>query len=439
MSADKHRLTPSSDWQLPAAAAFLVLLFLLSLQGRHLVAGFLTNLAGLALLPRWQAVAQSPALPVCPEESAPSPAARHLDAALRLAPHNERAWLQKGRALWLAGRCAEAADAWQNAVALNPRNAAAWLLLLQAAPETDLRPDPAIAEGIARYALFRGDQARAAEEWERALEWYDRAFSLLPNRTAAGRLEAIYLQRERTEDAIARWEILASLLPDADPDHWWARGRAAELAENWEEAARAYGEGARRAPQPYDFWMRQGVAYERLKDWERAEAAYRQAVAARPDLIWPYLGVGHTLRARQDYTGALDWYRRAEALAPERLDPKYHIGYTYYLQQEYVTAEGYLRQALGINPQHPWSAYWLAKCLYLRGERDEAIRWLGSAIEWHGKEPWNWAVELGDWLAEAGDREGALAAYRQALEWRPGEEGIRKRIQELLPVHSSGE
>ncbi len=410
--------------------AFLVLI-LLALQGRHLAARFLTNLATLALLPRWQAAAQSPALPTCPEGSASSPAALWLDAALRLAPQDGRAWLQKGRALWLEGRCPEAVAAWRRALARNPRDAAAWLLLLQAAPETDLRPDPAIAQGIANYALSRGDQARTAGEWEQALDWYDRAFVLLPNRAAAGRLEAVYLQLERKAEAIARWEALADLLPDADPDHWWARGRAAELAENWEAAAQAYGEGARRAAQPYDFRMRQGAAWERLKDWARAEAAYRQAVEARPDLPWPYLGMGHTLRARQDYTGALEWYRRAETLAPERVDPKYHIGYTYYLQQDYGTAEGYFRQALAINSQHPWSAYWLAKSLYQQGEREEAIGWLRLAIEWHGKQPWVWAVELGDWLAGAGDKEGALAAYRQALQWRPGEEGVQKKIQEL--------
>jgi hypothetical protein len=42
-------------------------------------------------------------------------------------------------------------------------------------------------------------------------------------------------------------------------------------------------------------------------------------------------------------------------------------------------------------------------------------------------QPWDWAVQLGDWLAESGDREGALAAHRQALEW----EGIEAKIRAL--------
>lgn len=40
-------------------------------------------------------------------------------------------------------------------------------------------------------------------------------------------------------------------------------------------------------------------------------------------------------------------------------------------------------------------------------------------------------MQLGDWLAEAGDKAGALAAYRQALEWKPGDEGIAAKIKAL--------
>jgi len=40
-------------------------------------------------------------------------------------------------------------------------------------------------------------------------------------------------------------------------------------------------------------------------------------------------------------------------------------------------------------------------------------------------------VQLGDWLAEPGDKEGALAASRQALEWKPGDAGIAAKVKVL--------
>jgi predicted TPR repeat methyltransferase len=43
-----------------------------------------------------------------------------------------------------------------------------------------------------------------------------------------------------------------------------------------------------------------------------------------------------------------------------------------------------------------------------------------------------------DWLAESGDREGALAAYRQALEWKPGDEGIAAKIWALGGISLEG-
>ena len=64
-------------------------------------------------------------------------------------------------------------------------------------------------------------------------------------------------------------------------------------------------------------------------------------------------------------------------------------------------------------------------------KHEEAVPWLRTAIGLYKGQPWNWAVQLGDWLAESGDKEGALAAYRQALEWKPGDEGIEAKIRAL--------
>ncbi len=409
-------------------AALVVIL--LALHGRALTTAALRNGAGLLLRSHWQEAAGEAGIPACGSGTSPLPAGDWIEHALRLTPWNERAWFLRGRAAWLTGRCEEALRDWERALSLNPQDSAAWALYL-AAGGNDLRPDPAVAEGAAAYFLFLGDRSQKAERWEDARRWYHLAFSLHPTIAGARKLEALYLRLEQKGAAVGVWRELAGHLPASDPDRWWALGRAAELSEEWEHAALFYGEGARRSPRPYDFRMREGAAWERLKDWARAEAAYRRAVEARPNLFWPYLSVGHMRRVQQDYAGALAWYRQAEALAPDRYEPKYWLGYTHYLREEYRTAEGFLRVALERNPKHAWSAYYLAQSLYRQERRDEAITWLREAIGLYQGKPWNWAVQLGDWLAEAGDKEGALAAYRQALEWKPGDEGITAKIRAL--------
>ncbi|MFN3763576.1 MAG: tetratricopeptide repeat protein [Anaerolineae bacterium] len=402
---------------------------LLTLRGRTLVALALHNGVGLLLRSHWQAAMADAAIPSCGAGAVPG-AESLLKRALALNPQSARAWLLQGRAAWLAGRCEEAIRDWEHALALAPQDRAAWILYL-AAGGNNLQPDPAVAEGVAAYFLFLGDRGQKAEQWEEAQRWYALAFSVHPNRRAAGKLEALYLKLERKEAAVAVWEELAAELPVPDPDRWWALGRAAELSEQWERAALFYGEGARRSPKPYDFRMREGAAWERLKDWARAEAAYRRALEARPDLFWPYLSIGHMRRVQQDTDGALAWYREAETLAPNRYEPKYWVGLAHYLREEDPAAEASFRAALELNPQHAWSAYYLAQSLYRQGRRGEAVEWLQKAITLYSGKPWNWAVQLGDWLAEGGDKEGALTAYRQALEWKPGDEGIRAKIRAL--------
>ena len=409
----------------------LLALALLLLNGQEVAGAALQNAVALKLLAPWQELmADQSALLACPPGGA-SPAAEALmEAALRLRPENARTWLLWGRSTWLAGRCSEAREAWERALALAPRDQAAWLLYILSGPQ-DLEPEPAIAERVASYLDFQGDRARSAERWEEALRWYEKSFTLVPSVPRANRLESVYLKLERKNEAIACWEKLATVLPETEPEHWWALGRAAELGEDWEKAAEAYGRGAELATKPYDYWMRQGVNYERLKDWERAEAAYRKAVEARPDLFWPYLSVGHMRRVQKDYDGMLEWYLRAEAIAPNRYEPQYWLGYAHYLREEYAEAQERLERALELNPQHAWSAYYLAWSLYRQGARGEAIGRMRQAIALYRGKPWQWAVQLGDWLAEVGDKEGALAAYRQALEWKPGDEGIEAKIRAL--------
>ena len=48
------------------------------------------------------------------------------------------------------------------------------------------------------------------------------------------------------------------------------------------------------------------------------------------------------------------------------------------------------------------------------------MSWVRQAIALYRGQPWQWIVWLDDWLAEAGDKEGALAAYRQAPEVEAG-------------------
>lgn len=426
MSSSGKVIVRPSGW---ALGFFLLALALLVASAPSLLAAGANNVASVRLAREGEAVSPEE-LSACRRRVDRSQAAGPLAWALRLDTNLPRAIVNQGRVAWLEGRCDEAVLVWGRALSLNSRDITAWALYLAAGGDI-LPSDPTVAEGLAAYFLYLGDQDRKAEQWEGALEWYAMAFSVHPSREAAGRLEAAYLRLERKDAAVAVWEELAALLPPSDPDHWWAMGWLAELAQEWEQAALAYREGAARAEEPVPFWIREGEAWGRVQRWEAVEMAYERIIQARPDGLTGYLYMGHLRQAQKDYAAALAWYRRADAVAGGNWVPQYYQGVVYYQMEQYPQAEERFRAVLAAQPEHLWSLYYLAQAVYRQGRLAEAVDYLARAITLHTGQPWEWAVQLGDWRAEAGDVEGALAAYQQALAWRPGDENIQGKIQAL--------
>jgi tetratricopeptide (TPR) repeat protein len=143
--------------------------------------------------------------------------------------------------------------------------------------------------------------------------------------------------------------------------------------------------------------MRQAAMHERLGQVREQEQAYHRAVEACPDCPAPYLGLGHLWQRQGQLEGALGWYTEAARRDPENASAPYHQ----------------------------------AQALYEGGDAAAAVQALERALALHRDQPWQWAVQLGDWRRELGDGDGALDAYRQALEWQPGEQAIEERILEL--------
>jgi len=418
------------------AFLFFFALALLLARVPHLLAAGANNLAAWALASEWKEVSQQVGFPRCGRRLESPDAARYTAAALRWDPGYGRALVNQGRVAWLEGECSEARANWEQALLAAPGDqVAAFWLFWASGTDTDRLPEGLSPEALAQAAYGAGQYAETAGAEGTAAAWYELSQDMGPSREAANRLARLYQREERLEEAIAVWQRLAAARPQECPDHWWALGQAAELAQEWEQASWAYGRGvevtSEVAEDPYDFWMRQGVAFERLQRREEAEAAYRQAQAVRPDVPWPYLSLGHLRRKQEDYAGALAWYRQAETVAPEHLAPAYYQGMMYYLLEDYVEARVYLERTLVVNPDHIGSNYYLAQALHQLRERDQAVTFLAQAVALHTGKPWRWVVQLGNWRLELGDREGAMAAYQQALEWRPGESEVERRIEEI--------
>ena len=383
-------LRAAQRWGVPT----LLLLALLSRAPRLLAAGA-NNLASCALLPEWDRVRREPGLVRC-VEWIPLPAAGPaLALARRWDPDSQRVALNRGRVAWLQGDCKEAQSAWAQASLAAPGDEVAGLWLLVSSGVGDL-PLHLAPHAMARYAWLAGQRAAAIDPVS-AAAWYELSLLLAPGQKAAKGLAGLYAAEGKDVEAARVWQRLADALPPGDAGHWQALGEAAGLAGEWERAAEAYGNGAALSAAPYDLWMQQAEAFRRLGRSREEERAYHRALLACPNCLPPCLALGHLWRREGQHAGALAWYAEAARIAPENAFPRYYR----------------------------------AQLLYAMGERSQAVASLEQAISLNGGKPWRWAVQLGDWWLEGGNREGALAAYRQALAWQPAEEAIEARIQRV--------
>lgn len=413
----------------------LILLgLLLLLKAPLLIAAGANNVASRILVLEWGSTSQQLGFPVCGEKLASSSSGQHTDIALHWHADYDRALVNRGREAWLEGDCSRAQISWEQAHQITPQDpiVAFWLFWLSSADEHAL-PSGLPTREIAQYARIAGLRAENEGMGDVAIEWYSLSLRLNPSREVSSQLAGVYLQEQRLGEAAAVWQQLAEATSQQDPEHWWALGQAAELAQDWELALQAYGEGVAVAEEPllFWFWIQQGRVLEHLQQWEQAKEAYAQAMGIRPADVKPYLSTAHLYYHIGNYQEALAWYQYAEIVAPEDFSSLYYQGIMNYLLGDYQATQAKLEQALQQAPDHVGANYYLAQVLHHSGEGRAAAILLARAVELSAEQPWQWAVQLGDWWLELGEREEALQAYRQALAWRPGEESIQMRMRAI--------
>jgi tetratricopeptide (TPR) repeat protein len=196
-------------------------------------------------------------------EASPGVAAARLEEAARQAPDNAFLQLALGRAYEAAGRVAEAVDAYEKALALDPKN-------------------PTTAEALV-HAAFR--VARGETDPDRRAAWYERA---------AAAAEPLVKSAESAE-------------------HWILLGEARMGAKDLAAAVAAFEKAAFRAPtDPLpDYYL--GRAQLSLGDGRKAISSLEEGLRKHPGdelakRMW--VALGEALHLRHEYNRAADAYRK---------------------------------------------------------------------------------------------------------------------------------
>jgi tetratricopeptide (TPR) repeat protein len=331
---------------------------------------------------------------------------------------------------------------------------------------------------------YLGLRQSDAGDLQAAATALQRAVALAPDRPRY-RMELARVLRRGGADAAA-YEQLQRVIAQAPEmgEAQWALGLLLMERGRAQEAEGPLSRATQLTPGDADAWYALGRCLAEIRQEPRAEAAYRRALTLDPRSVGALLGLGDLLarggrdaeavtlltRARELAPADPETWRAlgsvvsrmartpaearaAEALlrgavqrAPQSAAAHDSLGMHLLRQGRYNEAALELRAAAALDPRDTGALFSLGRALRLAGRREEArqalsefarrndyerqARYLSMRI---GRMPDNadLYVRLGDLHAAHGARDRAIFEYQRALQRRPGDVAIQRKLAAL--------
>jgi len=325
--------------------------------------------------------------------------------------------IEKARKLLASGAAGEAVALLQEAVAAEPDNAEARLLLGSALALVP-RPSEALAE-LRRAVELRPDSAPAHNALGMAL----------------GRFAQPHAARKAFEKAVeldpgfAQAQVnLALILAQ--------QGDFAEAGERLDRAIRIHGDSP---PAPYWRYLR-GKVYTEQNQMAEAAREFKIAAELRPDYAEAYFALGAARDHLGELAAAVQAFEAAVRHNPQNAAARYRLAKAYLRERREEKALEHLRKAEQLAPRDRSILYALQRTLRIAGREDEAREVkakLAKVLEESNESKQNAlrSTELnnqGVELEKAGDLQAARRKYAAALELAPFHGGYRRNLGLVL-------
>ncbi len=286
-----------------------------------------------------------------------------VDDVARAIPANADALELKSRVLDWLGKSAEAADCWQECLALDPKYAYAY-------------------EGLGRLAARKEDYAQAAELLAKAIESQPGSF------TARAALADVMLKTGRPQEAIEVMEPFT--VGDPRSHAFFVTGQAQMQLGQFDKAKQNFEAAISRYPDYAEAYRSLGTACLRLglkpdaaRAMRKATELRSQAQQARNQMRAEYDDFAESCRfaadiysaaarlfaARQNLATAVRLLQRAAALAPQHLESRQGLAAIYRLQGKTPDVIVLMEEMARIDPDNPAYSQEIAR---LRGQSQPA-------------------------------------------------------------------
>lgn len=347
-------------------------------------------------------------------------------AAIAVRPRNVAAWNNLGNALQTLGQSPAAVTAYREAIRLDPMFATAYSNLgnalrdvndlpgALAAYKEGVRLDPGYAPGhnnLANALQDAGDLPGAAAVFKEAIRIKPDFVAAYTN--LAGALGA----SGDPQAAIAACKAAIRLNPADAPSHSHL-GSALRQAGDLDSAIGAHKEAIRLNPKRAPYHSNLGTALRDRGDLSGAVAAYREAVRLDPNFAPAHSYLGSALREAGDLTGALAACREAIRLDPNQAHAHHHLGLALKATGNLSGAIAAYRESIRVDPKFGRAHNSLGLALRAAGDLKGAIAAYRESIRVDPKYIPSYN-NLGVALKISGDLPGAIAVYKEAIRLEP--------------------
>ena len=198
--------------------------------------------------------------------------------------------------------------------------------------------------------LDKGNFYFDAEDYNKAVEYYNKAVELNPNYgTAWNNIGVAYYNLGNYNKAVEYYNKSLELNPDYDIA-WNNLGLAYRRLGNYNKAVECYNKAVRLNPKYDTAWNNLGFAYDSAGNYNKAIESYNKAIEINPKYGTAWNNLGFVYYSSGDYNKAVECYNKAVESNFTNAPVWNNLGWAYRKLGNYKKALEYYNKAVELNP-----------------------------------------------------------------------------------------